>query len=320
MGDEKKLRLLGYSRVSTPRQFERGHNIGEYGDRIRSYVDARGWKLAELYVESGESARGIKNRPQYLAMMKRLRSDDSIDGIIIYKLDRLHRNLRNALRFFDELEKLGKEFVSISDNFDTSTAMGRAMLKIALVFAELESEQTGERVKISMKVAKEKGHHLSQINPVFWKIDHEQKDIVPRSPGLLVPNEKMKTAYKDHYEGGISFEKLAKRYGVVTSTVLRNYQIYERWLEDRIKGFIMSPDTTITVPRTARHPLTKAQLKVREVAFNVIREDREHMEQTGKLLYPTTQSLAKACGIHHVTLCRWVREELVDIGYRTAFV
>ncbi len=137
MVEEKQLRMLSYNRVSTQRQAVEGYNLEGMAGRIERYCEDKRWVLVQSYTDAGRSARTIKHRPEYLRMMERLREDETVDGIIVYKLDRIHRNLRNALRFFDEIIKLDKEFVSVHDTIDTSTAMGRAMLRFMLVLNPL---------------------------------------------------------------------------------------------------------------------------------------------------------------------------------------
>ena len=78
-------------------------------------------------------------------MMNRIKMGE-FTHLIVWKIDRISRNLRDFSDMYDELKKYNVTFISRNEQFDTSTAMGEAMLKIILVFAELERKLTGERV------------------------------------------------------------------------------------------------------------------------------------------------------------------------------
>ena len=89
-------------------------------------------------------------------MMARLRTGE-FSHIVVWKIDRISRNLQDFLEMYEELKRLGVSFVSRNEQFDTSTAMGEAMLKIILVFAELERNTTSERVSNVMVSRAESG-------------------------------------------------------------------------------------------------------------------------------------------------------------------
>lgn len=316
MSDEKRLKFLGYNRVSTVGQAEEGFNLEQYEKRIRAACESRGWELLEVHTDAGKSAREEEGRPAYQAMMKRFRSDPDVDGIIVYKLDRFHRNLRNALRFFEELEELGKQFVSVSDSFDTSTAMGRAMLRIALVFAELESEQIAERVSIGRQASIEAGFHQAMINPIFWLINRDDPRGTENGAGLVMPTDALFAVAKDREEGRMSWWALQRKYGYGMAAIRRNYKKYQRWKENPVHGFVLSKKSKILAPRISKTPLTKEQKERRDRATGVILREKTHFQETGELLYSSVNQLAKACGVHLTTLYTWHHRQVVDIGYR----
>jgi DNA invertase Pin-like site-specific DNA recombinase len=114
---------------------------------LRNYCSAREWKVAQEYVDDGSSGRSIK-RPAYKSMME---EKDEWDMILVMKMDRIHRNSKNFMEMMDSLRKWGKEFSSMQESLDTSTAMGRFVVDIIQRIAQLESEQIGERVYIGMR-------------------------------------------------------------------------------------------------------------------------------------------------------------------------
>lgn len=135
-----------YTRVSTEDQAKEGFSLDAQQDRLLAYCKARGWDVADKYIDDGHSGRSVK-RPAYQRMMA---EKDRWDAILVIKMDRIHRNARNFMEMMDSLQKWGKDFVSATESLDTSTAMGRFVMDIIQRIAQLESEQIGERVYMGM--------------------------------------------------------------------------------------------------------------------------------------------------------------------------
>ena len=141
------MKVAIYLRVSTTEQAKEGYSLGAQLERLRNYCRAREWDIVKEYVDDGHSGRSIK-RPAYQKMMS---EKDEWDMILVVKMDRIHRNSKNFMEMMDNLRKWGKEFSSMQESLDTSTAMGRFVVDIIQRIAQLESEQIGERVYIGMK-------------------------------------------------------------------------------------------------------------------------------------------------------------------------
>ncbi len=151
------MRAAIYARVSTDDQAKEGFSIAAQLKRLNAYCKARGWALANAYVDEGFSGRGIE-RPAYQRMMSEI---ETWDVLVVLKMDRIHRNSRNFTNMMDLLKERNKEFNSMQESFDTTTAIGRFVMDIIQRIAQLESEQIGERVKMGMaqKAKKGKGHN-----------------------------------------------------------------------------------------------------------------------------------------------------------------
>ncbi|MEG1894593.1 MAG: recombinase family protein [Oscillospiraceae bacterium] len=137
-----------YIRVSTTYQIDKDSlplqkqeliNYAKYAINIEKY---------EVFEDAGYSAKNT-DRPAYQQMLARLR-DGEFTHILVWKIDRISRNLLDFAAMYAEMKQLGVTFISKNEQFDTSSAMGEAMLKIILVFAELERNMTSERVKAVM--------------------------------------------------------------------------------------------------------------------------------------------------------------------------
>jgi len=148
------MRAAIYARVSTEDQAKEGFSIAAQSKRMNAYCKARGWQVAGEYVDEGYSGREIK-RPAYLRMMN---EKDLWDVLVVLKMDRIHRNSRNFAVMMDNLRDWGKEFNSMQESFDTTTAIGRFVMDTIQRIAQLESEQIGERVKMGMTQKAKKGN------------------------------------------------------------------------------------------------------------------------------------------------------------------
>lgn len=135
--------VVGYARVSTDNQLE-NYSIEEQTARLEAYCTAKGWTLTHTYIDGGYSG-GNTDRPALQQMLQAIRKG-GINAVVVYKLDRLSRSQKDTLTLIeDELLANNCDFVSINENFDTSTPFGRAMIGILSVFAQLEKDQITER-------------------------------------------------------------------------------------------------------------------------------------------------------------------------------
>jgi site-specific DNA recombinase len=140
-----KRRAAIYVRVSTQEQAESGYSIDEQVARLTKYCEARDWQLARSYIDPGFSGSNT-DRP---ALQQLIHQCSEYDVVVVYKLDRLSRSQKDTLHLIEEVfNPAGVEFVSLSENFDTATAFGKAMVGILSVFAQLEREQIKERMAL----------------------------------------------------------------------------------------------------------------------------------------------------------------------------
>jgi len=194
----KEIKRCGlYVRVSTDRQAQiKEGSLDTQLDRLRSYVKIRNcpdveWKIIEEYREEGKSGKNT-DRPEYQRMLNDIKSE-KINTMICTKIDRATRSLLDFYKLYELLQQKNGDFLSLEESVDTSTPSGRAMLKITLVFAELEREQTSKRVKDKMQWRAEQG--LCNGGRVLgYDVDLENKGIVkPNKEESLLVNLIFKT-------------------------------------------------------------------------------------------------------------------------------
>lgn len=140
-----------------------GNQIELCRDYVRNFYGPEYLDKIVVFEDEGFSG-GNLNRPDFQKMMKAVRSHQ-FKAIIVYRLDRISRNISDFTGLIDELTKLDVSFVSIREQFDTSTPMGRAMMFIISVFSQLERETIAERIRDNMHELAKTGRWLGGITP-----------------------------------------------------------------------------------------------------------------------------------------------------------
>jgi DNA invertase Pin-like site-specific DNA recombinase len=151
---KRPLRAALYARVSTNEQTCSNQLL-----ELRRYAEARGWTVTE-YVDEGVSG-AKQSRPALDRLLKDARRR-RLDALVVWRLDRLGRNLRHLILTLDELTALGVSFVSLGEGIDTSTPAGRLQLHILGAIAEFERARIQERVKAGLTRAKAQGRRLGR--------------------------------------------------------------------------------------------------------------------------------------------------------------
>lgn len=129
-------------------------------DGLRSYAARAGLDIVRDYCDVAVSGRK-EGRPQLKALMMAARNYE-IDCVLVWKFDRFARSTRHLLAALEEFDHLGIRFVSVQDQIDTDSPMGRAMFTIIGAMAELESSLISERVTAGMRAAEARGKHLGR--------------------------------------------------------------------------------------------------------------------------------------------------------------
>ena len=163
-----------YIRVSTVYQVDRDSLPMQRSDLIAYCKLILETESYEIFEDAGYSGKNV-DRPAFQEMMKRVR-DGEFTHILVWKIDRISRNLLDFANMYQELKTLGVTFVSKNEQFQTNTAMGEAMLKIILVFAELERNMTSERVTATMIDRASKGIWNGGRIPYGYNYDYEKKE------------------------------------------------------------------------------------------------------------------------------------------------
>lgn len=148
----------------------KGRSVENQVELCRNYIGQHyGSDAAEqavVFEDEGFSGKNLE-RPAFRKMME-LARERGICAIVVYRLDRISRNIMDFSALYTELSELGIKFVSITENFDTENVMGRAMMMIASVFAQVERETTAERIRDNMHELAKTGRWLGGVTPTGY--------------------------------------------------------------------------------------------------------------------------------------------------------
>ena len=167
---KKKAAL--YVRVSTRYQVDKD-SLPFQRKKLKEYCKLMGIDDFQIFEDDGYSAKNT-DRPRFQEMMNRVRIGE-FSHIIVWKVDRISRNLLDFAAMYEELKDHRVTFISMNEQFDTSTAIGEAMLKIILIFAELERNMTSERVTGIMLDRAENGLWNGARMPIGFRWNDETK-------------------------------------------------------------------------------------------------------------------------------------------------
>lgn len=150
------MRVIIYVRVSTQEQAKEGYSIQEQIERLQKYCEAMGWTIYKIYTDPGYTGATM-DRPALSQLIRDVKAGRA-DKVLVYKLDRLSRSQLDTLYLIDKVFLANNtDFVSMNENFDTSTPFGRAMIGILAVFAQLEREQIKERMMMGKEARAKEG-------------------------------------------------------------------------------------------------------------------------------------------------------------------
>lgn len=161
-------RVAIYARVSTQEQAENGNSLEFQIDKLKAYCQLHEYKVVGEYVDAGVS--GAKSERPALNKLKK--DIDKIDIVLIYKLDRLSRSIKDTMNLIEDLFKPNNvNLISLSENFDTSQAMGMATVGMLSTFAQLERETIKERMMAGKIQAVKNGKNINKTPFGYIKKD-----------------------------------------------------------------------------------------------------------------------------------------------------
>ena len=170
-GGSKKVRCAIYTRVSTDQGLEQDFNsLDAQYDASQAYIRSQahaGWTMVRAKYDDGGFSGGNTDRPALQRLLEDVRAG-KVDIIVVYKVDRLTRSLADFAKLVELFDRHGVSFVSVTQQFNTTTSMGRLTLNVLLSFAQFEREVTSERIRDKISASKRKGLWVGGMAPLGY--------------------------------------------------------------------------------------------------------------------------------------------------------
>jgi DNA invertase Pin-like site-specific DNA recombinase len=216
-----RMRVVGSVRVSTEEQGQEGVSLKNQEDKIRDYCKLYDLELARVETDPGVSAKtldrpGLKSALEDLRRGKSGRKDGpAVDGLVIYKLDRLTRSIGDWDHLIKEYfnDKVGKGLFSVSDQIDTRTAGGRMFLNLIIIIAQWEREIIAERTRDALQGKIRRGERCGKVR-FGYDLSPDGRSLVPndREQDAIGRMRAWKASGKTYRD----LVELLKEYGVDT--------------------------------------------------------------------------------------------------------
>jgi DNA invertase Pin-like site-specific DNA recombinase len=187
------VKAIGYVRVSTEKQADFGVSLEAQSEKIRAMTLVQGAELSEVIVDAGESAKSL-NRPGMIRLLS-LVDTHAADIIIIAKLDRLTRSVKDLAELLERFNRRRVSLVSVAESLDTGTAAGRLVLNIMTSVSQWEREAIGERTRDAVRHKRANGERVGTV-PFGYRMAadglHLEADTAEQ--GILVRIRELKAA------------------------------------------------------------------------------------------------------------------------------
>lgn len=161
---DNMIQVVGYCRVSTDMQAQHGLSLDAQKQTIQRYAADRGWVVGEIFVDGGFSGKNT-DRPAFRQMIRAVKeSHGRIKAIVVTKLDRLTRSLRDVLTINEDLlEPHGCNLVAIHDGINTFETISKMLLPFLAIVGQMERTNTAERVRATVRHIRDQGGHYGKV-------------------------------------------------------------------------------------------------------------------------------------------------------------
>ncbi len=165
------IKAIGYIRVSTRDQADSGASLASQRAKIEAYAVLHDLELVEVIEDAGFSAKSL-DRPGMTNLLRLIRGR-KVGVVIVAKLDRITRSVRDLGELIELFQRAGIEFASVADHIDTSTASGRLVLNVMGSVSQWEREAIGERTSEALAAMRANGKRVSRHAPYGYRLNSQ---------------------------------------------------------------------------------------------------------------------------------------------------
>jgi DNA invertase Pin-like site-specific DNA recombinase len=198
-GPAKPVRCAIYTRVSTDHGLEQDFNsLDAQHEASQAYIRSQahaGWTLIRSRYDDGGYSGGSTERPALQRLLEDIKAK-KVDIIVVYKVDRLTRSLADFAKLVELFDAHGVSFVSVTQQFNTTTSMGRLTLNVLLSFAQFEREVTSERIRDKIAASKRKGLWVGGMAPLGYETRDRKITVIEQEA------EAVRTIFRSYLELG----------------------------------------------------------------------------------------------------------------------
>ena len=184
----KHIRCAIYTRKSSEEGLEQSFNsLQAQREACEAYIVSQkheGWQAVKTHYDDGGFSGGSMERPALQKLLTEIAAG-KVDVVVVYKVDRLTRSLLDFSKIIEAFDEKGVSFVSVTQQFDTTSSMGRLTLNVLLSFAQFEREVTGERIRDKLAASKKKGMWMGGFVPLGYKAKDRQLVINPEEAAIV---------------------------------------------------------------------------------------------------------------------------------------
>ncbi|TPI65509.1 recombinase family protein [Mesorhizobium sp. B3-1-3] len=173
----QRLRCAVYTRKSSEEGLDQEFNsLDAQREACVAFISSQvglGWKLLQNHYDDGGISGGTMERPALQRLLQDIRNRQ-VDVVVVYKIDRLTRSLMDFSKIVEIFDASSASFVSVTQQFNTTTSMGRLTLNVLLSFAQFEREVTAERIRDKIAASKKKGMWMGGVVPLGYRVEHRK--------------------------------------------------------------------------------------------------------------------------------------------------
>jgi site-specific DNA recombinase len=214
------IRCAIYTRKSSEEGLEQSFNsLDAQREACEAYIRSQrheGWQALAAKYDDGGFSGGNMERPALKHLMADIK-DGKISTVVVYKVDRLTRSLADFAKLVEQFDKMNVSFVSVTQQFNTTTSMGRLTLNVLLSFAQFEREVTGERIRDKIAASKKRGMWMGGFVPLGYEVRDRKLHIHPEDAATV------RTIYSNYLRLGcvMALKEYLDQHGIRSKSRLR---------------------------------------------------------------------------------------------------